>query len=162
MSKTPALLVACVLCNCVLACLLTQSVVIRLVPSFISSPDSLGTICPLQASHQGTQAADAAPSIQVAQQHKRPAFGAATASVTTKPWIGHPAVQSTPSLLARASFQHQVMTAKDTCRWLRYTCIPVNSLSSETNIVYLACVVCRRGLCYWMTMGSSTLRVTDL
>jgi len=111
----------------------------------------------LQARHQETQAADAPQSIQLAQQHLRPAFGAATVSVTTKPWIGHPAVQSMPTLLARASDQHQVMTAKEACQWLQYTCIPVNSLSSETKIIYLACVVCRRGLCHWMTVGSSAL-----
>jgi len=115
----PALLVACVLCT-LNACLSAVSRCYHMtVALLLFKPrviQSFGTICSfnLRARRREAQAADIADapqSTQDAQQHSRPAFDAATISVTTEPWLGHPTVQSLSTPFAKASDQHQVMTA---------------------------------------------------
>jgi len=124
---------------------------------------SFGTIYSLQARHHKAQAADivnAPQSTQDAQQHSKPAFGAAAVSVTTTPWIGHPAVQSRPTPFARAAGQHQVMTAKGRSLAVAAKhshCFPVDSLTSETKNTNLDYVVRRQGLCQQMTASGSNL-----
>jgi hypothetical protein len=152
-----------ILLICQLRCYYDSSYMIAaLLPFKPRVIQSFGTICSLQARHHEAQAADIVDAPQSTQdaQHSKPTFGAATCSVTKKPWIGHPAVQSRPTSFARASDQHQVMTAKG--RSLAVAAkhshrFPVDSLMSETKKANLDCVVCRQGLCQQMTASGSNL-----